>query len=135
MPGLEEWLSPRRSSPQGGRRREQNSAYGPLRQNASSSRLPIPHGDGNVVNMTTSAAASRAVSAADANREFSRLLRRVRAGHSVVITSHGRPIARMTPISEGSAVSAAARRALFDRLSAEPVVKAGRWTRDELHRR
>jgi prevent-host-death family protein len=29
------------------------------------------------------------ISAADANRQFSQLLRRVREGHSIVITSHG----------------------------------------------
>lgn len=36
-----------------------------------------------------------AVSAADANRQFSLLLRRVREGHSYVVTSHGKPVARL----------------------------------------
>ena len=39
-----------------------------------------------------------AISAADANRSFSSLLRCVREGHSVVVTSHGKPIARIVPI-------------------------------------
>ena len=32
----------------------------------------------------------KAVSAADANRKFSKLLRAVREGHSYVVTSHGK---------------------------------------------
>ena len=37
------------------------------------------------------------VSAADANRKFSLILRGVRDGHSYVVTSHGRPVARIIP--------------------------------------
>ncbi|TIV74086.1 MAG: type II toxin-antitoxin system prevent-host-death family antitoxin, partial [Mesorhizobium sp.] len=33
-----------------------------------------------------------AVSAADANRRFSHILRAVREGQSYVVTSHGRPV-------------------------------------------
>ena len=75
-----------------------------------------------------------AVSAADANRRFSSLLRHVREGRSVVVTSHGKPIAKIVPIGEGDNRSAnAAREALFTRLRAEPVVDVGRWTRDDLY--
>ena len=35
------------------------------------------------------------VSAAEANREFSSLLRGVREGQTFVVTSHGKPVARM----------------------------------------
>ena len=38
-----------------------------------------------------------AVSAAEANREFSKLLRRVKAGRSYVITSRGQPVAKLVP--------------------------------------
>ncbi|RYD22210.1 MAG: type II toxin-antitoxin system prevent-host-death family antitoxin, partial [Spirochaetia bacterium] len=38
-----------------------------------------------------------AVSAADANRRFSVLLRGVRDGNSYVVTSHGKPVARILP--------------------------------------
>ncbi|TIP01752.1 MAG: type II toxin-antitoxin system prevent-host-death family antitoxin, partial [Mesorhizobium sp.] len=38
-----------------------------------------------------------AVSAADANRRFSYILREVREGQSYVVTSHGRPVARIVP--------------------------------------
>ena len=52
-----------------------------------------------------------AISAADANRRFSSLLRRVREGRSVIVTSHGKPIARIVPVGgrdEGAALAARA---------------------------
>jgi len=75
----------------------------------------------------------QAVSAADANRRFSKLLRTVKKGRSVVVTSHGKPVARITPVAEDDRAAQGARSALFARLRREPVVKAGRWTRDELY--
>jgi prevent-host-death family protein len=39
----------------------------------------------------------KSVSAADANRRFSDLLRGVRQGQSYVVTSHGRPVAKLIP--------------------------------------
>jgi len=76
---------------------------------------------------------SAAVAAADANRMFSTLLRRARAGHTVVITSHGKPVARLVPVREGDEVTRAARAALFSRLRATRATKVRRWTRDELY--
>ena len=75
----------------------------------------------------------RAVSAADANRRFSELLRSVKKGRSVIVTSHGTPVAKITPVVENERGAAAARSALFARLRRERVLKAGRWTRDELY--
>ena len=75
----------------------------------------------------------RAVSAADANRRFSELLRTVKKGGSVVVTSHGKPIAKIMPIVEDERVAEGARSALFVRLRRGRVVNAGRWTRDELY--
>lgn len=75
-----------------------------------------------------------AISAADANRSFSRLLRRVREGRSVVVTSHGQPVAKLVPISKyDNKTARGARAALLTRLRAEPVVDVGSWTRDELY--
>jgi prevent-host-death family protein len=75
----------------------------------------------------------KSISAADANRRFSELLRTVKKGRSVVVTSHGKPVARITPAAEDDRAAQGARSALFARLRSEPVVKAGRWTRDELY--
>ena len=75
-----------------------------------------------------------AITAADANRRFSSLLRRVREGRSVVVTSHGKPIARIVPLSErDERTTEGARAALLARLRSEPVANIGRWTRVELY--
>jgi prevent-host-death family protein len=74
-----------------------------------------------------------AVSAADANRRFSQLLRAVREGRSYVVTSHGKPVARIVPIGKHDDVARGARDALLARLRAETAVEIGRWTRDELY--
>jgi prevent-host-death family protein len=73
------------------------------------------------------------VSAAEANREFSRILRSVRAGHSYVVTSHGRAVAHIVPAVHQERVAAGARTRLLDRLERQPVIEAGRWNRDELY--
>ena len=75
----------------------------------------------------------RAVSAADANRKFSKLLRTVREGHSYLVTSHGKAVAKIVPVRKNGGVTRGARAALVKRLRSEPVVKVGRWSRDELY--
>lgn len=76
---------------------------------------------------------ARAISAAEANRNFSKLLRGVREGQSYIVTTHGRPVAKIVPIDQHDGVVASARSALFKRLRAQPVVNVGRWTREELY--
>lgn len=74
------------------------------------------------------------MSASEANRSFSALLRQVAQGQSFTVHSHGRPIANLTPASEGAAFNAAARRALLARLAAQPASGDVRcWQRDELY--
>jgi prevent-host-death family protein len=76
------------------------------------------------------------VSAADANRSFSQLLRGVREDHaSYVVTSHGKPVARLEPFAHDANVLARARESLLRRLSSQPVVKVGRWNREDLYER
>jgi prevent-host-death family protein len=74
----------------------------------------------------------KAISAADANRKFSKLLREVREGQSYVVTSHGRPVARIAPVTEQRN---SAKAALLAHLEARPVRRRpiGRWKRDELY--
>jgi prevent-host-death family protein len=76
---------------------------------------------------------NKTVSAADANRRFSELLRTVKNGRSVIVTSHGKPVAKISPVADDKRVAEGARSALFNRLRRERVVNAGRWTRDELY--
>lgn len=83
------------------------------------------------------AAMDDTVSAAEANRRFAALLRRVRAGESFVVTSRGQPVARIVPVAEPTAEEevrrAAAKATLFERLRSQPVQDVGPWTRDELY--
>ena len=74
-----------------------------------------------------------AVSAAEANRKFSLILRGVREGHSYVVTSHGRPVARIAPVAKHEDVASSARLALLARLEKQSIVETGRWSRDELY--
>ena len=74
-----------------------------------------------------------AVSAADANRRFSQLLRGVREGHSYVVTSHGKPVARLIPAGKHDDVATSARSTLLSRLEKQPVIHGEPWTRDDLY--
>jgi prevent-host-death family protein len=73
------------------------------------------------------------ISAAEANRRRSTLLRGVRQGRSYVVTSHGRPVARIVPANEEDKARAAAPTMLMARLRKQPAMKIGRWTRNELY--
>ena len=75
----------------------------------------------------------KAISAAEANRKFSEVLRGVRACQSYVVTSHGRPVARIQPVEEQSRSKAKAE--LMAHLESRPVRQRaiGRWNRDELY--
>jgi prevent-host-death family protein len=75
----------------------------------------------------------RAVSAAGANRRFSELLRAVREGHSYVVTSHGKAVAKIVPLENDAHVVRGARATLVKRLRSERAVRIGRWTREELY--
>ena len=74
----------------------------------------------------------KAVSAAEANRRFSQLLREVREGHSFIVTSRGKPVAKITPHTKDTA-SGRAREAFLRHLESQPVRNIGRWTRNELY--
>ena len=75
----------------------------------------------------------KAISAAEANRSFSQLLREVKRGRSYLVTSHGQPVARISPADMPERTAAKARASLIDRLSSQQVKKTGRWTRNELY--
>lgn len=73
------------------------------------------------------------ISAADANRNFSSVLRAVRDGASYVVTNYGKPVARIVPAGRHEAVASAARDLLLQRLATQQVTEIGRWSRDELY--
>jgi antitoxin (DNA-binding transcriptional repressor) of toxin-antitoxin stability system len=59
--------------------------------------------------------------------------RSVREGNSYIVTRPGRAIARLVPIDNDVETQVRARDTLLSRLEQQPVVHAGRWTRDERH--
>lgn len=79
----------------------------------------------------------KSVSAADANRRFSELLRGVRKGRSFVVTSHGQPVAKLIPAERDVHTAVAARDALLSRLEKQKTFRGTRarrrWTREELY--
>lgn len=81
------------------------------------------------------ATARLSVTAADANRKFSELLRNVRNGKSVIITVHGTPVAKIVPLDDRTSSADEGRRTLLSRLGRQRAVNAGPWTRDSLYGR
>ena len=79
-------------------------------------------------------ATTESISASDANRSFSALLRRVRQGKSFTVQSHGRPVAIIRPVESEQLGLAVPRRALLNRLLNQPCSGPQRsWRRDELY--
>lgn len=76
----------------------------------------------------------RIVSAADAKRKFSKLLRKVREGHSFIVISHGTAVAGILPVSENGEAWPGAHSALLERLKSQPVSDIGPWKRDDLYK-
>jgi prevent-host-death family protein len=56
------------------------------------------------------------VSVTEANRKLFQLLQNVRRGRSYVVTSHGKPIAKISPVDEVGKIEASARATLLVRL-------------------
>ena len=76
----------------------------------------------------------KSISAADANRHFSAVLREVSRGARITVTSRGKPVATIVAADPAErSERKAARRALLARLRATPVSGARNWTRDELY--
>jgi prevent-host-death family protein len=105
-------------------------------------RFAIRLNDDIVVKFTTMESVMKTVTAADANRHFSKLLQEARSGISIEITSHGTPIARLVPANDRDAALAdrrimmeERRRVLFERLRNQPAMNAGKMTRDEIYER
>jgi prevent-host-death family protein len=80
----------------------------------------------------------QSVTATEANRSFSRLLREVEAGARFEITSHGRKVAVLAAVEEVDATRQqrlAALAALQKRWAEQKPITIGPWTREELYER
>ena len=75
----------------------------------------------------------RAVTAADANRHFSSMLRAVGQGEELIVLSRGKPVATLSPIRGRSARKHIAKEVLLARLQSQAMTGARNWVRDELY--
>lgn len=76
------------------------------------------------------------ITATEAKRQFSKMLRGVGQGKRYVITSRGEPVAELAAPVKRNAGEQARRRAwqkLVKRLESQPVLNLPRITRDEMH--
>ena len=76
----------------------------------------------------------KTVTAADANRQFSSVLREATEGEEFTIMSRGRPVAVIGPVNQHQDQRRAAKAALMYRLRAQASIATRNWTRDELYR-
>ena len=75
----------------------------------------------------------KTVSAADANRQFSSLLRDVATGEVVTIVARGKPVATMAPVSAQEGSRQGARASLLQRLREQQPTGEHNWSRGELY--
>lgn len=75
----------------------------------------------------------KTVSATEARCRLSRLLHGASEGQHYVVTRHNKPVAQIVPVGERDEVAVRARITLLARLCSQPIVEAGRWTREELY--
>ena len=78
------------------------------------------------------------VTATEANRSFSKLLREVARGRRITVTSHGNPVAEIIPRQDEAASREkrlAALAVLKKEWAEQPHITIGPWTRDDLHDR
>jgi prevent-host-death family protein len=76
------------------------------------------------------------ITATEANRQFSKLLRGVREGNTYTITSHGETVARLlagAPDAAERRRRSLAKRRLMEHLRTRPALHIPPWTRDELY--
>jgi len=75
----------------------------------------------------------KTVTAAEANRNFSRLLRQARQGEVYIVLSRGKPVATIGPALARDAERPLAKERLIARLQDQKLTGARKWTRDELY--
>lgn len=76
----------------------------------------------------------KTVTAAQANRQFSAVLREVSQGERVLVTSRGKAVATIEPVRRPTrGRPGAAKRRLLAHLGLVEAIGARQWTRDELY--
>ena len=75
----------------------------------------------------------KTVTAGEANRRFSAILRQVSQGEEMTIVSRGKPVATIGPVKTDSPDRRAAQKNLIRRLKKSEISGSRNWTRNELY--
>ena len=75
------------------------------------------------------------LSAANANRQFSSVLREVAHGEIITVTSRGKPVATISPAHTATKQRNAAKKMLLARLNKRTASGTRNWLRDELYKK
>jgi len=75
----------------------------------------------------------KTITASNANRKFSELLREVRRGEQIIVVSRGKPVATLGPAPAQTHRQEDARRRLLERLRRQETSGTRDWSRDELY--
>jgi prevent-host-death family protein len=75
----------------------------------------------------------KSLSSADANRNFSAVLREVSQGEEILVISRGKPVAKITKVDVKENTRAAAKNALLQRLQSQAISGSRNWNRAELY--
>jgi antitoxin (DNA-binding transcriptional repressor) of toxin-antitoxin stability system len=75
----------------------------------------------------------KTITAAEANRQFSSILRQVANGEAFTVLSRGRAVASITTFSEGEVERQSAKKSLMARLHSKSASGSRHWTRGELY--
>lgn len=74
----------------------------------------------------------QAITASDANQRFSEMLREVQNGTTYIVTSCGRPVAKVMPVDD-LAEQARALRELHEFMASQPRGSLPGWRREDLY--
>lgn len=75
----------------------------------------------------------KTITAAEANRRFSKLLREVAKGEVITILSRGTPVAKVTSANAEALGKNAMKNILLSRLKAQSATGSRNWIRSELY--
>jgi prevent-host-death family protein len=75
----------------------------------------------------------KTVTAAEANRRFSAVLREVSQGQEMTIVSRGKPVATIGPVKTDSVDRRVGKKNLINRLKKSDISGSRNWTRNELY--
>jgi prevent-host-death family protein len=75
----------------------------------------------------------KTISSAEANRQFSSVLREVAQGEEFTVLSRGRSVASIIPITKAGLDRKGAKSTLMGRLRKQKATGARSWTRSELY--